>query len=233
MDRIWYKSYEEGMPRALTYPDKTLNDLLIDSARQHPRRIATHYVLKYIAKDQVAIGGQITYQKLERYVAAFAGALQQLGVKQGDRVIVNLPNTPHYVIAFFGALRIGAIVVNSNPLYTAAELKHQIDDSGAETIVTLDRNWPRINEIFGQTKLKRVIIVRLYDTLRAPMKRLVMENFRKSDPPPDIPLARSIYYFQSLLDTYEPVKVQVDLKPDDVALLQYTGGTTGVPKRPC
>ncbi len=201
MERIWYKSYEEGVPPTLSYPDKTLNDLLRDSARAHPRRIATNYVLKYVAKDRVAICGQITYQKLERYVASFASALHQLGVRQGDRVIVNLPNTPHYVIAFFGALRLGAIVVNSNPLYTAAELKHQIDDPGAETIVTLDRNWPRVNEVFGQTGLKRVIIVRLYDTLRAPMKRLVMENFRKADPPPDIPLTRSIYYFQGLLDT--------------------------------
>ena len=120
--------------------------------------------------------------------------------------------------------------MNSNPLYTAPELKHQIDDSGAETIITLDRNWPRINEVMAQTKLKRVIVCRLYDTLRAPMKRLVMENFRKADPPLDIPLARSLYYFQGLLDNYEPLTTPVETKPDDVALLQYSGGTTGVPK---
>ncbi len=230
MDRVWYQHYEQGVPPSLTYPDRTLNDLLIDSVRQHPRRIATNYVLKYVADGKVPIGGQITYQKLERYVASLANALKQLGVQSGDRVIVNLPNTPQYVIAFFAALRIGAIVVNSNPLYTAAEIKHQIDDSGAETIITLDRNWPRVNEIMAQTNLKRVIICRLYDTLRAPMKRLVMENFRKSDPPPDIPLARSLYYFQGLLDTYEPLKTPIAARPDDVALLQYSGGTTGVPK---
>src|SRR3974377_955652 len=102
MERIWLKSYEQGVPPTLTYPDKTLNDLLIDSVRQHPRRVATNYALKYVAKEKVLIGGQLTYQKVERYVASFASALQQLGVKQGDRVIVNLPNTPHYVIAFFG-----------------------------------------------------------------------------------------------------------------------------------
>ena len=84
--------------------------------------------------------------------------------------------------------------------------------------------------MLAQTGLKRVIICRLYDTLRAPMKRLVMENFRKADPPPDIPLARSLYYFQGLLDNYEPLETPAEVKPDDVALLQYSGGTTGVPK---
>jgi long-chain acyl-CoA synthetase len=230
MDRVWYQHYEQGVPPALTYPDRTLNDLLIDSVRRQPRRIATNYVLKYVADGKAPIGGQITYQKLERYVASFANALKHLGVQKGDRVIVNLPNTPQYVIAFFGALRIGAIVVNSNPLYTAPELKHQIDDSGAETVITLDRNWPRLNEVMAQTNLKRAIVCRLYDTLRAPMKRLVMENFRKADPPPDIPLARSLYYFQGLLDNYAPLETPVEAKPDDVALLQYSGGTTGVPK---
>ncbi len=230
MERVWYKNYEQGVPPSLAYPERTLNDLLGDSVRAHPRRIATNYVLKYVADGKVAIGGQITYKKLDRYVGSFANALKSLGVQPGDRVIVNLPNSPQYVIAFFGALRIGAIVVNSNPLYTVPELKHQIDDSGAETIITLDRNWPRVNELMSQTKLKRVIICRLYDTLRAPMKRLVMENFRKADPPPDIPLARSLYYFQGLLDNYKPLATPVETKPDDVALLQYSGGTTGVPK---
>ena len=104
MERVWYQHYEQGVPPSLTYPNRTLNDLLIDSVRAHPRRIATNYVLKYVADGKIPIGGQIPYQKLERYVASFANALQHLGVQKGDRVIVNLPNTPQYVIAFFGAL---------------------------------------------------------------------------------------------------------------------------------
>ncbi len=226
----WLKHYEPGIAPSLTYPDKTLNDLLKDSARKHPLRIATNYVLKYAAKERVTIGGKITYRKLEKYVRSFARALVDLGVRKGDRVALVLPNSPQYVIAFFGALRAGAVVVNNNPLYTSAELKHQITDSGAETVVLLDRGWPRLNEIYHDLPIKRVIVCRLYDTLRAPIKRLVQQQFRKAEAPPDIPLNQKVFYFQGLLDTYPDDDVDVAVAPDDLALLQYTGGTTGVPK---
>src|SRR5919205_79745 len=85
-------------------------------------------------------------------------------VRKGDRVALMLPNSPHFVIAFFGAMKIGAIVVNNNPTYTARELRHQLDDSGAETIVLLNLFWPRLREIQGETSVKRVIVAHAFDT---------------------------------------------------------------------
>ncbi len=227
----WLKHYEQGVPHHLDYPRKTIDDLLKDSARQHPLRIATNYVLKYTGPNNlVTIGGKLTFRKLNRLVDSFANALYQLGVRPGDRVALVLPNSPQYVISFFAALRIGAVIVNHNPLYTSAELEHQLRDSGAETVILLDRGWPRLNEIYRNLPIKRVVVCRLFDTLRAPIKRLVQQNFRKAEPPPDIPLNQKIYYFQGLLDNYAPEPPAVAVSPDDIALLQYTGGTTGVPK---
>ena len=178
----------------------------------------------------MTLGGRLTYRKLNRLVDSFANALWQLGVRPGDRVALVLPNSPQYVISLFAALRIGAVVVNNNPIYTAVELEHQLRDSGAETVILLDRGWPRLNEVYRHLPIKRVIVCRLYDTLRAPIKRLIQENFRKAEPPPGIPLSQAVYYFQGLIDNYVPEPPAVPISPDDVALLQYTGGTTGVPK---
>jgi len=161
----------------------------------------------------------------------FAAALHDLGVNKGDRISINLPNIPQFVIAFYGALRLGAIVVQTNPMYTERELKELMNDSGAETIVTLDLLYPRVEAIRSHVGLKRVILTSVKDflppLLRAlyPLKEL-LEHKRVGLRGEDF------YSFPGLLRRYRGERPpQVELDPEnDVALLQYTGGTTGLPK---
>jgi long-chain acyl-CoA synthetase len=230
MERIWQKHYEPGVPTTLTYPEWTLNDFLDESARRFPYNTATNFVLKYIAGGRFTVGGKLTYLKLYDLVNRFATALHQLGVRKGDRVALVLPNSPHFVIAFFGAMRIGAIVVNNNPTYTARELAHQLQDSGAETVILLNLFWPRLNEIIGETPVKRTIVAHIFDTLGFPSNMLVRSSQRKAPEWVDVPPAANIYHFQQLLDKTPAAPPRADVSPDDVALFQYTGGTTGLPK---
>jgi long-chain acyl-CoA synthetase len=165
------------------------------------------------------------------FTETFAAALHDLGVKKGDRVSINLPNIPQFVIAFYAALRLGAIIVQTNPMYTERELKELLNDSGAETIVALDLLYPRVEAIRSQTGLKRVILTSVKDLLppllRAfyPIKEL-LERKRVSLKGGDF------HKFGELLRRYRgrrPPEVKFD-PAEDVALLQYTGGTTGLPK---
>ena len=141
-----------------------------------------------------------------------------------------LPNSPHFVIAFFAAARIGAIVVNINPTYTARELKHQLVDSGAETIILLNLFYPRLREAQADTLIKRVIVAHVFDTLGFPAAALVKAKQRRDDDWVEVKPEHDIFFFQRLLEKYAPTPPKVDLAPDDVALFQYTGGTTGLPK---
>jgi long-chain acyl-CoA synthetase len=230
MDRPWFNSYEPLVPHTLDYPDITLDAFLTESARKYPYNTATNFVLSYILGERYTVGGKITYRKLNELVDRFANALYQLGVRKGDRVALMLPNSPQFVISFFAAMRIGAIVVNNNPTYTARELKHQLEDSGAETIVLLNLFWPRLREVQEDTPIKRVIVGRIFDTLPFPSNLLVKSKQRRAPDWVDVPEEHNIFSFQQLLDKYAPSPPKVDISPDDIALFQYTGGTTGLPK---
>jgi long-chain acyl-CoA synthetase len=229
-DRLWFKSYEPRVPHTLTYPDVTLDTFLADSARKYPFNTATNFVLSYLAGGRFTVGGKLTYRRLNELVDRFATALYQLGVRKGDRVALMLPNSPHFVIAFFGAMKIGAIVVNNNPTYTARELKHQLEDSGAETIVLLNLFWPRLREVQEETPVKRVIVANIFDTLGFPSSLLVKAKQRRSHEWVDVQPEHNIFFFQHLLEKYGPTPPRPELAPDDIALFQYTGGTTGLPK---
>ncbi len=230
MDRPWFTSYEPRVPRSIEIPDVTLNYFLAESTRKYPYNTATNFVLSYLARRLLTVGGKMTYQKLNEMVDRFANALYQLGVRKGDRVALMLPNSPHYVIAFFAAMRIGAIIVNNNPTYTARELKHQLVDSGAETIILLNLFYPRLQEIRAETPLKRVIVAHVFDTL-GPLSRFLVHAKQSKQPEwVDVSQDKSIYLFQHLLERYGPNPPAVEVVPDDTALLQYTGGTTGLPK---
>jgi long-chain acyl-CoA synthetase len=227
--RPWQKFYDEGVPHTLTYPDKSLSDLLFESVRRFPNHAATRFVLRYILSERVLVGGTLTYAQLSGLVERFAAALAGLGVKRGDRVALMLPNSPHFVIAFFAIARLGAIVVNTNPTYTSRELKSQLIDSGAETIVLLNLFHPRLVEIAGQTMVTNAVVVHIYDTLPFPFNRLVHSRQRKENDWVDVSPGPGVHLFADMLATIDPAPPPAG-QPDDVALFQYTGGTTGVPK---
>jgi long-chain acyl-CoA synthetase len=230
MEQPWLASYEAGVPAHLAYPDLTLGGMLDEAVRAHGARTATNFVLRYMLGGRVSVGGRLTYRQLAEQVDRLATGLFQLGVRKGDRVALMLPNSPHYVIAFFAAARIGAVVVNVNPTYTSRELAHQLADAGAETIVLLEQFWPRLAEARADTQVRRVIVAHVFDTLPLPARLLVRQAQRKAPEWVDVPAGPDVFFLNELLTRYPPQPPATAVGADDVALFQYTGGTTGLPK---
>jgi long-chain acyl-CoA synthetase len=225
----WLAHYEKGVPASLSYPDITLHELFTQTVKKHRDRIASRFVLRYLLGGKLTVGGVLSYGQLNELVERFAAALAGLGVKKGDRVAIMLPNSPHFIIAFFAAARIGAIVVNTNPTYTSRELKAQLDDSGAETIVLLNLFYGRMKEIAGQTKVRNTIVAFVDDTLAFPFKQLVRSSQKKESDWQDAQAGDGVHLFSELLK-HEPNAPAVPINADETALFQYTGGTTGIPK---
>jgi long-chain acyl-CoA synthetase len=228
MEQPWFEHYEEAVPRTLTYPEIPLHQTLIDSARKYPDNPALHLVLRYVGP--ASIGGRLTYRELAAEVDRFAAALHALGVRKGDRVALMLPNLPQFVIAFYGILKLGAIVVNTNPMYTSREIEHQFADSGAETVILLSPFHARLKEVQASTQVKRVIITDLPDYVPAPADAPVRASLQKDGMIVDVPESAGVYHWRSLLHDHPEPPPDVSVGPQDVALFQYTGGTTGVPK---
>jgi long-chain acyl-CoA synthetase len=172
----------------------------------------------------------MTYRALRDATLRFATALYQLGVRKGDRVAIMLPNCPEFPIAFFGLLRLGAIAVNTNPLYVSRELKSQLNDSGAETIVLLDQFFPRLEEIRKETRVKRVIVTDVAGSIAFPFRQLVHLVQRKHGEYVKVKPQPGVFFWKQLLSRHPPAPPQIEVAPGDVALFQYTGGTTGIPK---
>lgn len=230
MEQPWVASYEPGVPAKLSYPEMTLDGLLQNSASKHPEKIATRFVLKYLLGGRFTVGGTLNYRKLNELVDRFAASLYQLGVRKGDRIGLMLPNSPQFVITFFAAMRLGAVIVNINPTYTSRELKHQVNDAGAETIIILNLFWPRLNEVQKETSIKRVIVAHVFDTLSFPSSFLVKSSQKRDKDWVDVPDNLGVLSFSQLTSQASPAPPKPNITPDDVALFQYTGGTTGVPK---
>ena len=222
-ERPWYRNWPEDVPRTIEYPEISAPELLRLAAERTPSRsIANFY------------GKTRTYAELERASDRFAAGLQRIGVRPGDRVSLILPNTPHYLVAFFGVLKAGAIVVQTSPLYTPRELENQLNDSGAETVVVLNLFWHNLAEAKPSTRVKRVVVCDAAEFLPAPQKWLYPLK-RNSDLkkagnwPLNIPDEPWVHRFSEIASTSgHPSGVNIGV--DDVAVLQYTGGTTGLPK---
>ncbi|TML00464.1 MAG: hypothetical protein E6G40_05960, partial [Actinobacteria bacterium] len=148
--RPWFASYPDGVPPSLApYPEKSLYSILEDAARRHPSAPAIAFWL-----PGAPMGKTLTYRELLKQVEQFSGVLLSLGVRRGDRVGLVLPNCPQYVIAYYAALRIGAVVVGNNPLYTERELSHQLKDAGTEVCVTLDLLYPKVAQVQDEVGLR-------------------------------------------------------------------------------
>src|SRR5438309_1550464 len=169
MDRPWLASYPEGVPGSLApYPSTSVYALFEDAATRHPGAVATAF-----------FGKHVTYRELVRQVDQFGRVLTSLGVGRGDRVGLVLPNCPQYVIAYYAALRIGAIVVGNNPLYTERELSHQLKDAGIEVCVTLDVLYPKVAEVRDAVGLREVIVGKVTDYMPFPVDRLAPRTLKK------------------------------------------------------
>lgn len=220
--KIWLGAYPAGIPAEVdTGRFRSLKDMFESSCERF--------------RDLPAVsnlGCTLTYADLDRESRHFAAYLQTgLGLSKGDRVAVMLPNVLQYPVAFFGAVRAGMVLVNVNPLYTPRELQHQIADSGAKTILILENFAHKLAEVIGSTGLVNVITTGIGDLLPAPRRWLVnfaVRHLKHMVPPWAIPQAVAL---RAALAQGERCGIkEVDIGPDDLALLQYTGGTTGVPK---
>lgn len=228
MEKPWLAHYEPAVPHRISYPQVTLYQTLADSVQKFPNQPAMTLVLRYLGP--LRLGGRLSYRQLQAEVDRFAAALHSLGVRKGDRIAVVLPNLPQFVIAFYGAMQLGAIVVNTNPLYTAVELQHQLHDSGAETVVLLSGFYDKLKQIQAQTAVKHVIVTEVSEYVTAPLDMLVKRTLRQSNLMAQVPGTAGVYHWRALLKAHPEQPPRGDVRPGDIALLQFTGGTTGVPK---
>lgn len=218
--RPWISHYEDGVPSTLEYPDRPLQHFLEKAAQAHPGRVATLF-----------FKGKLTYSRLNALADRFAAALQALGVKKGDRVAVFLPNTPQFIIAFYGALKAGAVVVPTNPLYTADELARQVNDSGADTLVCLSRFWATVDAARKTMKAKNIIVTSIKDYFPPLTKMLfTLAREKKDGHRADLRAEPGVRRWTDFMSAAPARPTPVSLAPSDLAVLQYTGGTTGVPK---
>ncbi|GBF33053.1 long-chain-fatty-acid--CoA ligase [Desulfocucumis palustris] len=215
-----FEYYPQGVPRSLDYPDISVYQLLERSEGKYPDNTAT-----------IFMGGKMTFRQLKNKVDRFAAALHHIGIKKGDRVVIMLPNCPQAVISYYAVLRLGAVAVMTNPLYMERELSHQLRDADSETIIFLDLLYPKINKVKDDTPLKNFIVTGIKDFLPFPLNLIYPFKAKKDGQWVDIPAGQGITGFKSLIDKYPPNPPAVDINPkEDLALLQYTGGTTGLSK---
>jgi long-chain acyl-CoA synthetase len=222
MEKIWLKSYPPGIPAEIDVTEfRSLNEIVASSCREFPDRVA-----------YVQMGSSLTYRRLDTLARDFAAWLQkQAGVKKGERFAIMLPNVLQYPVAMFGALRAGLVVVNTNPLYTPRELEHQLLDSGAVAILVLENFAHVVQDVIARTKLRSVLITAVGDMLGAPkswITNYVVRHRRKQIPPWH--LDGALDFRSALAVGHELAFDPVAVDHDDIAYLQYTGGTTGVSK---
>jgi long-chain acyl-CoA synthetase len=222
MDRFWLPQYPPSVPADIDpFEIDSLKSLIEDACGRYADRIAYH-----------SMGTSISYRQLEQRSRAFGAWLQHnAGLKSGDRIAIMLPNLLQYPIAMFGALRAGLTVVNTNPLYTATELEHQLRDSGAAAVVVLENFAATLQQALPATSVRQVIVTAVGDMLNWPKGAIVnwvLRHVHKKVPHWVIPEAHS---FRKLIDQGRDLRLlPVNLDRNDLAYLQYTGGTTGVAK---
>ncbi len=222
-ERPWLKFYREGVPPDVDIPEQSVVETFDEATDKWANRTAL-----------IFYGRKISYRELRDQTDRFAAALYGLGVRKGDRVALLLLNSPQFVIAYFGTLKAGAIVTAISPVYVSPEIKHQIEDSGAKTIICQDILYDHVEK--AEVELDRVILTNIAEYLPR-LKKFLGQSVlravyqRMSAPPPEIFEREGFYQFQDLIRKYPPTPPKIEFNPrEDLVTLPYTGGTTGLPK---
>lgn len=220
-EKSWHQHYPPEIKTRIAYDERPLYAFLEKSAKQFPKKKALHFM-----------GKEMTYKELHTQATQMANYLQSLGMRKGDRIAIMLPNCPQSVISYYGALMAGGIVVQTNPLYKERELQYQLIDSGATFIVCLDILLPRVTNVKGNTDIRHTIVACIKDYLPFP-KNLIYPYIQKRQYNMVVKVEQSeeTHVWEHIMDVALSSFEAVEINPiEDLALLQYTGGTTGHPK---
>jgi long-chain acyl-CoA synthetase len=220
-DRPWIAHYDKGVPASIDYPKEPLFHLLEESARKYPGRACTIFK-----------GAVISYKEINEKTDRIAAVLADMGVKKGDRVGIFMPNTPQFVVAYFGILKAGGVVVAINPLYTPPEIAEQASDAGIEVMFVMTNFYKTIKVTQPNTKIKKLIVTNIKEALPPLMSLLfALAREKKGGFRIEGGLADGDVWMKDLLARYQPSqRPKLEIGPDDTALFQYSGGTTGTSK---
>jgi long-chain acyl-CoA synthetase len=218
-ERPWLKHYDEGVPHHIDYPEIPLFALLEEAARKYPETPCTIFK-----------GAKITYREMNELTDRLAAGLAEIGVKKGDRVGIFMPNTPQFVLAYFAILKAGGVVVATNPLYTPREIEHQVNDAGIEVMMVMSNFYNTIKQVQPKTKIRTVVVTNLKEAL-PPILAFLFGLTKEKKGGFRVQLAEGDIWMQDLIARHKPEdRPKLDIGPDDVALFQYSGGTTGISK---
>jgi len=220
-EKPWLAHYDKGVPQTIDIPSVPLFHFLDESARKYPDRACTIFK-----------GAVVTYKEMNAISDRVAAALVDMGVKKGDRVGIFMPNSPQFVMVYFGILKAGGVVVATNPLYTAPEIEHQASDAGIEYMFVMTNFYNTIKKAQPKTKIKKLIVTNLKETL-PPVMRVLFTLLREKKGGFRIEggLKDGDVWLQDLLAKYtDAPRPKLEVGPDDTALFQYSGGTTGISK---
>ncbi|WP_171776577.1 AMP-binding protein [Priestia megaterium] len=220
-EKIWLSQYPDEIPDRLHYEQKNLAQLFEEAVQKDPKKSAIYF-----------LGKKMTFSQLHQDSLKLSSYLIELGLKRGDRVAIMLPNCPQAAISFYAVLLAGGVVVQTNPLYTERELEYQLNDSEATMIIALDLLYPRVVKMKALTKIKHVVITSIQDYLPFPKNIIYPFIQRKQQKiSVDVSHTETTHLFKRIINESSPAVCNAEgISDEDIAILQYTGGTTGFPK---